>query len=85
MFKSVMEIENEVNNYDKNINMETLREHSNRMHIYMLCDMEMKKMDNYSLASENAVEKHTREEYIRPLRLEIRNLQDKNGLNHRMK
>jgi len=85
MFKSVMEIENEVNNYGKNINLETLREHSNRMHIYMLCDLEIKKMDNYSLSSKNAVERHTREEYMRPLRQEITNLQDKNGLNYTMK
>ena len=85
MFKSVMEIENEVTNYGSTLNMETLREHSNRMHIYMLCDMEMKKMDNYLSSSVNEVERHHREEEMRPIRHEIITLQDHNGYHSRMK
>ena len=85
MFKNAMEIQNEVMNYSTTLNMETLRDHSNKTHTYMLCDMELKKMDNYSLSSVNETERHNREEEMRPLRQEIRNLQELNGLHLRMK
>ena len=85
MSKIVMEIENEVTNYGSTLNMETVREHSNRMYTYMLYDMEMKKMDNYLSSSVNEVERHNREVEMRPIRQEIITLQEHNGYYSRMK
>ena len=55
------------------------------MHTHMLYDMEMKKMDNYLSSSVNEVERHHREEEMRPIRQEIITLQEHNGYHSRMK
>lgn len=92
IFKSVTEIENEANNYDyeehlkqasaiyKHLDIEALRESCIRMKIYILCDIEIKKIDDYWLSKVNIEEKYIKEEEIKSLRIEIKKFQEQKGL-----
>jgi len=92
IFKSVVEIENEANNYDyeehlrqtskiyKHLDIEALRESCIRMKIYILCDIEIKKIDDYLLSKINVEKQYTKDEEIKSLRLEIKKFQEEKGL-----